>query len=210
MVNLLVNFWNTLQSGQVPQWGLINYVLLMLLVIVEGPIATVMGAVAASAGYMKLEAVFAVAASGNLLADLGWYSLGYAGKASWALRIGQRFGLKQIHLDHIQQDFAEKAPRLLVLAKFTAAFTIPTLIAAGLAKLPFKRWLPAYILAEAIWTGLLALIGYHATQAILHMERGLQSFAIAAGAVFIVVIIFWLRRTMQKLPAFATSHDEGN
>src|SRR5512145_526699 len=131
MENLLAvisNFWHALESGQVPHLGGWNYVFLAFAVIVEGPIATLLGAAAASAGLLKVQAVFIAAAIGNLTADLLWYSIGYFGKLEWVLRIGKHFGLRQKHLDQVQQGFQDQLPKLLIIAKFTAAFTIPTLI----------------------------------------------------------------------------------
>jgi membrane protein DedA with SNARE-associated domain len=205
LLNTIEHFWLILQTGQVPHWGFRNYLLLIPLIMVEGPIATTLAAVAASAGYLNVKAVFIVAAFSNLLADLLWYSVGYAGKTEWALRLGRPFGLRQRHLNLVQHGFSEQAPRLLVLAKLTSAFTIPMLIAAGLSKLPFKRWLPSYIVAEAIWTGLLVVIGYHATTALLHINQGLQSLGIASAAIFAVIAIVVLRHAIQSRQAIAAT-----
>jgi len=56
MTNLSVlfqNFIQALRSGQLPQLGIWTYILLAALVAVEGPIATLLGAAATSAGLMK-------------------------------------------------------------------------------------------------------------------------------------------------------------
>ncbi|HEX9018741.1 MAG TPA: hypothetical protein VF806_06125, partial [Anaerolineaceae bacterium] len=71
------------------------YLLLALLVMVEGPVATLAGAVAASAGYMKPMGVFFSAASGNLLSDILWYTLGYLGRREWLHRYGGYVGLRE-------------------------------------------------------------------------------------------------------------------
>ena len=64
LLELIQNFWNNLQTGQATHLGSWRYVLLWLLVIVEGPIATLLGAAAASAGFMRLGLVFVVASLG--------------------------------------------------------------------------------------------------------------------------------------------------
>ena len=197
-VRLLQNFWLSLQSGQLSHLGMWNYLLLALIVAIEGPIATLLGAVAASTGYFKPNLVFLAACIGNLSADFAWYLVGYAGKVEWALRFGHRFGLRQEHLDQLEKGMKDHAPKLLVVAKLTAAFTIPTLIAAGLAKAPIKRWLPLYLLAEAVWTGSLVLIGYHTTIAITRVEHGVQNLVIASGACFVVFSILLMRRVLQN------------
>ncbi len=56
----------TLRSGHLPEFGYWTYIVLGLLVLIEGPIATLLGAAAASAGLMRPWAVFLAAAIGNL------------------------------------------------------------------------------------------------------------------------------------------------
>jgi hypothetical protein len=94
---LLPHFRVDLQVGQIPPpfLGVWNYVLLAFLVAVEGPIVTLGGAVAASAGVMDPVLVFIAAATGNLTSDMLWYSLGYVGKTGWLLRHGRWFGLRE-------------------------------------------------------------------------------------------------------------------
>ena len=212
IVNLYKNFWLNLQTGQLSQTGVWSYLLLVVVVAIEGPLATLLAAAAAAGGYLRVNVVFIAAALGNLLADLGWYLLGYLGKVEWVLRVARRFGLRQRQLEQIQRALADHAPKLLILAKLTAAFTIPTLIVAGLSKVPLKRWLPGYVLAEALWTGCLVLIGYHATAAITRVEKGVQNWGIAAGAIFVVFAILMLRRVMQhgELQTLFDSEDRGS
>ncbi|MBN1431062.1 MAG: VTT domain-containing protein [Anaerolineae bacterium] len=198
IVTLLQNFWLSLQSGQLSEQGVWIYLVLVVIVAVEGPIATLLGAAAASAGYLQLNGVFAAAFVGNLTADLSWYTLGYLGKIEWILRLGKRFGLNPKLLEHVQQGLADHATKLLIVAKLTAAFTIPMLIAAGLSRLPLKRWLPGYMVAEAIWTGGLVAVGFYATEAITQVEHGIQGLSIIAGLVFIIVGILFLRRKLRN------------
>ncbi len=56
----------------IASWGLWAYLGLALLVAVEGPIITLLAAVAAAAGALSPFAVFAAAALGNLTGDLLW------------------------------------------------------------------------------------------------------------------------------------------
>ena len=89
LLEIIRNFWAALQQGQLPEVGQLNYLLLALLVAVEGPIATLLGAAAASAGLMRLWGVFFAAALGNLTADTLWYLLGYSGNIKTAQRLGR-------------------------------------------------------------------------------------------------------------------------
>ena len=71
------------------------YILLAILVALEGPIVTLAAAVASSAGYMDPKLVFVSASCGNMSADILWYSLGYMGKLEWIERYGKWTGMKR-------------------------------------------------------------------------------------------------------------------
>ena len=132
-----------LRSGQMPQLGTWTYIVLAVLVAVEGPIATLLGAAAASAGLMKPGWVFLAAAAGNLTADSLWYTLGYIGKIDWLLRIEKKLGIKGDIIARLEIGMRKHAARILFVAKLTLSLMIPALIAAGLVKAPWKRWFPA-------------------------------------------------------------------
>lgn len=190
ILTILQNVLIMLKSGQLPELGRWTYLLLALLVAVEGPIATLLGAAAAAAGLMRPTVVFMAAAAGNLTADTLWYTLGYLGKTEWLFRVGKRFQITQKTLEHIEDQMHRHATRLLFLAKLSMSLMIPSLIAAGLVKVPWRRWFPGVFGGEMIWTGSLVLIGFYSTVAIKQVREGLEGF-ILAGTLAFVAFIFW-------------------
>jgi membrane protein DedA with SNARE-associated domain len=198
LLELIQNFWNNLQTGQATHLGSWSYVLLWLVVIVEGPIATLLGAAAASAGFMRLGLVFIAAILGNFTADVLWYLLGHVGKIEWLLRYSRWLGVRRHHLERLQQSMREHAFKIMLSAKLTNAFTIPSLIAAGLAGVPWKRWIPAFLIGQCIWTGTLVLIGYYAAESIKQVQGDIRYVVLVASLLFLLVIIWLARRTLRK------------
>jgi len=188
-----------LKSGNLPQVGYVSYVVLAVLVAVEGPVATLVGAAAASAGFMKPELVFLSAACGNMTADLLWYYLGFAGRVNWIFNHSSWFGWNKSKMDHLMQGMHDHAPKILFLAKLTAAFTIPSLLAAGFSRVPIRRWLPFLAIAETLWTGSLVILGFYATESIKQIQNGLQ-YVLLLGAMIFVFFIVWIvfRRYIQS------------
>jgi membrane protein DedA with SNARE-associated domain len=197
LLKLTREFWVSLQSGQLPNLGGWNYVLLALFVTIEGPIATLLGAAAASAGLMQLDLVFVAASVGNLGADTLWYLLGYTGRIEWLFRYGRWLGLRPHHLGRLRRVMNDHARKILFVAKLTNAFIIPSLIAAGLARLPWRRWFPSILVGEVMWTGSLVLIGYYATEAIKQIERDVRYLAVIAPTVFLLALLWWFRRALR-------------
>jgi membrane protein DedA with SNARE-associated domain len=195
LINYLNAFW---QNGQLPEWGVWSYLVLALLVAVEGPIATLLGAVAASAGVMRPGLVFLAASAGNLIADTLWYSIGYAGKLEWLWRFGRRLGISHAQLDRLQHMMRKHAAKVLFFAKLSMSLMIPSLIAAGLVKAPWRRWFPAVFSGEMIWTGALVLIGFYTTEAIKRVEQGVEYVILAASVAFIIFILWAGRRILRE------------
>lgn len=196
-IELLKSFAESLRNGQLPELGQWTYVLLTALVAVEGPIATLLGAAAASAGLMRPIPVFIACASGNLIADSLWYSLGYIGKMDWVLALGKRMKIDQRHLERLEDNLREHAVKVIFLAKLTVSFSIPTLIAAGLIKAPWRKWFLPVFIGEMMWTTALMLVGYYATEAIKRVEQGVEYIALF-GAAFFLVFLLWLGRRITK------------
>jgi membrane protein DedA with SNARE-associated domain len=169
--------------------GLWAYLAIAVLVIVEGPIATLVGAVAASAGYLKPSLVFISAAAGNLTSDTLWYLLGYLGSIEWISQYGRYVGLQREQVQRVQVEIEKHVLQILFIAKLTLGFVIPVLIATGLARIPIRRWFGALFAAECIWTGTLILVGYNFGRYIRTMERGLQFFALGSALIFVVVVL---------------------
>ena len=199
---LIKNFWVLLQQGQLPEVGRWNYFLLALLVAVEGPIVTLLGAAAASTGLMRVGYVFIAAAFGNLTADTLWYNLGYHGKVGTLLRVGRLIRLKQSHLDRLTLAMQKHALKILFLAKLTAGFMIPSLIATGLARIPWRRWFPVVLLGEMIWTGILVIIGYYTTETIKVLSGGIKFIMLISSIFFLVIMIWEGRRILFKTKEF--------
>ncbi len=196
---LFQNFLLAVKSGQLPQLGYWTYLLLAVSVAIEGPVATLLGAAAASAGLMRPWLVLIAAATGNMTADVLWYSLGYAGKLGWALRLGRRLGLRDGVLERVEQGMQKNGAWILFMAKLTVSFMIPSLIAAGLAKIPWRRWFPALFAGEMIWTGSLVLIGYYATEAIQRVELAVEYLVLGLSVVFVIFMLWMGRRFLRQL-----------
>ncbi len=180
-------------SGQLPEWGPWSYFALAVLVAVEGPIATLLGAAAASAGIMRPIPVFIFASLGNLTADTLWYTLGYLGKMEWFLKFGKRMGINRSYLERLEAGLHEHAARILFFAKLSVGPMIPSLVATGLIKVPWRRWFPSVFIGEMIWTGSLILIGYYGTHIIQRVEQGIE-YIIFGGSILFLVFLLWLAR----------------
>jgi membrane protein DedA with SNARE-associated domain len=188
LLEIIQSFRSSLEVGQLHQLGAWNYILLAVLVAVEGPIVTLLGAAAASAGSLRPGLVFLAASMGNLTADILWYSLGYLGKTDWLKRHGRWFSIKPEHVTSLEHEMHTHIVKILVIAKLTLSLSLPALVAAGMARVPWRRWFFAVFAAEGVWTGSLVLGGYYLSEFIKQLELGLQIIAITVIILFFVVL----------------------
>ncbi len=192
----LHNSFSAIHNGNLPQLGVWTYFILMGLVILEGPSMTLLGAAAASAGLMKPTLVFLAATAGNLTADSLWYSVGYLGKVEWFSHF-QRFGVRPHAIERLKQGMIDHATKILLIAKFTLSFMIPTLVTAGLLKVPWRRWFPTLFLADTVWTGLLVVIGYYSIESIKRVEQGIK-YIVPVVSILLVTALVLLGRRLKK------------
>ena len=89
-MEILEQIWHAIRTSTLPDLGVWSYVILFVLIFVEGPAITMTAGAMAGAGILRFELVFIVAVVGNTVADYTWYILG-------------RFGAHQPH-EHVGKD----------------------------------------------------------------------------------------------------------
>lgn len=198
IIEFICETWSTVHSGGWPELGIWSYVLLALLVATEGPVSTLVGAAAAAAGILDIRFVFLAAFLGNVLGDCLWYSIGYANNLQSIYRRGRWLGLQRHHLDRLELEMHTHATKLIALSKLAIGLIIPTLIAAGLARVSWKRWFPLVLLIEILWTILMVNLGYHSAGLITQLERSIQVVGVAALVAIIIVIVWYAQRMYRK------------
>lgn len=198
IIEFVREVWSTIHSGAWPELGIWSYVLLALLVATEGPVSTLLGAAAAAAGILDIRFVFLAAFLGNVLGDCLWYSVGYANNLQSIYRRGRWLGLQSHHLDRLELEMHTHATKLIALSKLAIGLIIPTLVAAGLARVPWRRWFPLVLVIEVGWTILMVNLGYHSTGLIKQFERSIQLIGVVALFALIAGIVWYARRVYRQ------------
>lgn len=191
---------DAVSHGQLPDLGALSYVILMLLVFVEGPAATLVAATMAAAGILRADLVFLFSVIANFLADAFWYGIGYsAGQGGRVLRWAwvQR---RMATVESVEQALHGRAAQMYLLTKLSLGLlTIPVLIASGLTRVPWLRLLLVSIVVEPLWNGLLVVAGYRLGDSVAQMERGLRLAAIVGSVLVFVILLLFYRRMFARL-----------
>jgi membrane protein DedA with SNARE-associated domain len=175
--------------------ALIYYLTLALLSILQGPIALLVGAGAAAAGVINPWWLFLTITLGNLSVDILWFWIGRLGKIDWLLKF--RFlKLKMETILRLEKSLDAQAPRIVILAKLSSVFVLPVMVAAGLMRLPWKRWFPTLFGIEILKNVVLILAGYYSVLSITQFKSWLSILTIAGLVLSLLIPWFFIRRSI--------------
>jgi membrane protein DedA with SNARE-associated domain len=194
--NTLINWQVITPNSAIQQW--LIYFVLFALAIVEGPIATLTAAAISATGRMNPYLAFVFAASGNMTADFCYYLIGKLGKfemVSWVL---QKVHVNQQRIEKIKDDIVNNSAKTIFIAKLTNSLIIPMLIMTGTIRIPVKRWMPALIFGEILWSGFLMVAGYYFSHSIRQIESGSKYIGIAISIIVLLIVIFWMRKSFRQ------------
>ncbi|MFN4130787.1 MAG: DedA family protein [Paracoccaceae bacterium] len=117
------------------------------LAVLEGPVVSVISGYLAKAGLLSLQRVFGVLVVADLAGDVLLYLVGRRGRAGLALPWLARFGVTRRRLAHVIRAFRRNDARILILGKLTHSAGFAVLLAAGMARMSFARFLAFNLLA---------------------------------------------------------------
>ena len=137
------------------------YPVVGLVALIEGPLVAMASGVGFALGYINPVIVFALVWFGALVQDLVFYGVGRLAERSPRVRwFAQRTKLAQETLVPLEVSWRREMLLTLLFAKLSYGLYPPLVVAAGMAKAPFWRFLALSMGIEApldwIWIG----IGY--------------------------------------------------
>lgn len=142
-----------------------------------GETAVLLGGVAASQGHVPLAAVVLAGVGGAILGD----AVGYLVGRRWGRRIlGSTLGrfTNDSHLDRAERALLRGGVWAVFLGRFTVALRVMIPGLAGMAGMPYRRFLAANMAGGAAWGALMATAGYLAGNS----WRTVEHYVTGAGA----------------------------
>lgn len=141
----------------ITQYG---YMILLPLMIIEGPIVTIIGALLASLGILNVWVVFALSIIGDLIGDLLFYGAGYKWGMKFVSHVGKHIGITRTLVLRLEKFFIKHGGKTIFMVKTTTGLCWATFVAAGIVKMPFKRFVMFSFFGGVLWSGFLVAMGY--------------------------------------------------
>ncbi len=178
------------------------YVPVVLVAFLEGPFLSIIFGILLRLGYFSFFPVYGALMLGDLIGDIVWYYIGYHYGRRAVNRFGKRFKITEEDVAKTEKLFHKHQHKILFISKITNGFgfALAVLMTAGIAKIPFKRYITINFFGQLVWSGLLLGIGYFFSESYIRIESvgGKISliFAVAIAAAF---FYFYNKRLRKKL-----------
>ncbi len=153
---------------------------------------TIIGGFLVSLGYLNFFLAYLVLLFGDLVGDSLYYSIGRWGRNRFIERWGRYVGITAERLALMEAYFEKHGGKSLFFGKLTHAVGGVILVAAGMAKVPFWKFIWYNFLATLPKALILMLIGFYFGQAYAQLNRYLDYTALVTVAVVVLLIILYL------------------
>ena len=137
-----------------------GYAIMLPLMIIEGPVVTIIAAMLASLGAFNVFIVLILSVIGDMGGDIIFYGLGYKYGMGFVRRVGKYMGITEKLVLRMEKYFKHHGGKTIVAVKSTTGLCWATFTAAGIAKMDFKKFVKYSFLGGIIWSGFLVAMGY--------------------------------------------------
>ena len=157
-----------------------------------GETILIAGAVYAGTGRLNIVAVGLIATLAAIAGDNIGYAIGRFGGHALVLRFGKYVLITKERLDKAESFFAHNGGKVVVIARFVEGLRQLNGVIAGIAEMPWPRFLAFNTLGAALWVGVWASVGYLAgdhIETIYDQVTRYSLYALIAGAVLVAALI---------------------
>lgn len=135
-------------------WGMLP------LMIIEGPVVTIVAAMLASLGAFSWPVVLLFSMAGDVIGDIILYGLGYKYGMGFVRGPGKYMGITEGLVTKMQKYFENHGGKTIFAVKSTTGLCWATFTAAGIAKMDFRKFVKYSVLGGVVWSGALVAMGY--------------------------------------------------
>jgi len=180
-----------------------GYAMMLPLMIIEGPVATLIAAMLASLGAFNVWIVLTLSVLGDMIGDIILYGAGYYFGMGFVRSIGKYIGITEKLVLHMEKYFERHGGKTIFAVKSTTGLCWAAFTAAGIVKMDFKKFLKNSFYGGVVWSSFLVAMGYFYG----YLWREIRDYikwigwavAIAAIATFVVIVIYKNKRANDLL-----------
>ena len=138
-----------------------SYFIIFVIMVIEGPLITIITAFAASLGVFDVRIIFLLSILGNLIPDVVFFFIGKFSRGGYIEKRLRSFKLGEKRICQLENGMKNHAGKTLVIAKLTPFIPIPAILLAGFGKVPTAKFFKIVLIFNIIASTLAVLIGYY-------------------------------------------------
>ena len=168
------------------------YFIIIFTACIEGPILSILGGILIKLGYFPFAPLYIALMLGDIFGDTAWYFVGRRWGHAFIRRFGKYVSINETRVDQVMKIFHKYTHYVLIISKITNGFglSLVTLLAAGMARIPFWKYLGLNIIGQFVWSGLLIGVGYFFSHMYLEIDSIIGKISIIG--LFIVLIFLFM------------------
>jgi membrane protein DedA with SNARE-associated domain len=188
-----------LSLPQIMEWLLAyRYIVLFPIMVIEGPIITIIAGFLASLDLLNVYVVYVVIITADLTGDFIYYAIGRWGRESFIDKWGKYIGLNKEKIIKVEAHFKRHQKKTLILGKLSHAVGMPILVAAGIAKVPLWDFFWFNFLATLPKSFFFLFIGYHFGQAYVKFDKYLDYLTITVLILGLILLLTYYSYSKYK------------
>jgi len=178
---------------------LYKYAFLLLIVIIEGPIATILAGFITSLGELNFLLAYITVVVGDLIGDVLYYGIGYWGRTGFIEKWGKYLGLHADRIAQLERHFQKHSGKTLVIGKFSHGIGGAVLVAAGMARISLVQYLWYNTVAAIPKSLALLLIGYYFGHAYTQIDHYfVYAAAVMTGLAILTGVMYTFLHKMEN------------
>jgi membrane protein DedA with SNARE-associated domain len=157
-----------------------------------GETVLIAASVYAGAGRLSVVGVGLIALLAAVVGDNIGYAIGYFGGHALVLRFGRYVLLTAERMEKAERFFARHGGKIVVVARFIEGLRQLNGIIAGIAEMPWPRFLLFNTIGAALWVGTWTSVGYLAgdhIQTIYDLVTRYSLYALIAAALVVAALV---------------------
>lgn len=176
-----------------------KYIILVPLMIVEGPIVTLIAGFFVTLGIFNPFAVYGLAILGDITGDTIAYLIGrFGGIHLLKTRLGKFLGCTSEKLEEAKNKFQNNHKKTIVFSKIFHGFGITGLTAAGVLKINYLKYIITCISVSMVQSMIFLIVGILFGSAHQTLNKYMNYFAATTITIGICAIIFLIIRSKTK------------
>ena len=169
-----------------------GYWIAVPIMIIEGPIVTLVMAFFASFGYFNPFVVLFFSFMADLVSDSVFYAIGHYNGSWFTRRFGHFFKLNDNTYRIVQNFFDKHGGKSIFFAKILSGVVPPIFIVAGYSRLPLKKFYTFAALGGILWSSGLVSLGYFFGSRLEGDFSNVTRLITGTGLILVFILVFFM------------------